>query len=843
MSLNERLFVVVPLVATICNIFLLLAVCGVKKDRLIRAFIGQLGVFTAWSMGSLFMRMQIPPGPEFWYMLSITGIFLVPFAIDNFVYSYTNEKGFFVRGVLLVSWICVAVLNLQNVFISDPHVVYDGGEWRFEYGISIWLLIPVILAIITLVHAGVMIAKSCRSGEMMLSHFVPMFVGVGVMFAGTLSAMLPQMVSLPVDTFSCTINAICLYYVLYKKHVVKLRGFIGNAPVYAAALLCTSLLLLSGQRRIDRFYNQHFGDYPQYKSFGIAFALVIATLIVYGAFRYLLGNLLMKSAEEQEQNFREFSTAVNKIRCLDDLLALYCDFLQQNFPLQTARVFLRNSDGNYEMHGATEMSVAACDVLQADHPLISWLKENAQTIKYMDFCRTRQYRAMWETEKRRLEALNVSLVVPIISDNELVAVTLFSMGEKEKKGKTFTPGGLAMLESAAAVFAIALNNAALYEQLRKKAQKDPLTNLYNRGYFQENIRNEFELARQSQISLLIISFDDFHLYNELYGMAEGDRILKRFAEALCCQVNRRGTVARYGGKEFAVSFPFCPASAARDCAEKAKAWLTQEIMDSGEQTKKFLTFSAGISAYPTNASNVNELFTYASMALYSAKCNGKNMIVCYKHEEQDARIAQSLKSKQVLAQSCASTIYALTAAIDAKDHYTFSHSNHVAVYASELAQALDLDAEHVEIVRQAGLLHDIGKIGTPEAILSKESRLTPEEYAIMKQHVDASIAMIRYLPSLDYVIPSVVGHHERWDGKGYPRGLAGNAIPIGARCLCLADSFDAMISKRSYKEAMSVEEALAEIRRNLGTQFDPKLGELFISLVEEGKIQVSKENR
>ena len=839
MSLNERLFVMVPLIATICNIFLLLAVCGVKKDKLIRAFIGQLGVFTAWSVGSLFMRMQIAPGPEFWYMLSIVGIFLVPFSIDYFVSCYTNEKGFFVRGVLLVSWLFVTVLNLNNVFIVDPHVVYDGVEWRFEYGISAWLVVPVMLAVLTLLHTGVMIARSCRSGEMKLSHFTPMFIGVAVMFVGTLSAMLPQMVSLPVDTFSCTINAICLYYVLYKKHVVKLKGFVGEAPVYAAALLCTSLFLFSGRTRIEKMYMQQFGDYPEYEMVVIAVMLVLATLLVYGVFRFLLGKLLLKNTEEQEQHFREFSTAANKVQRLDELLQLYCDFLRQNFPRETARVFLRDAEGNYTMQGATEMAISACDMFEADHPLICWLQENGRIIRLNEFCRTRQYRAMWESEKQRLRELKANVIVPIVCDKELVALTIFS--ENEKSSKSMAYNGLVMLESAAAVFAIALNNASLYEQLRKKAQKDPLTNLYNRGYFQENIVKEFEMSGHAQISLLIISFDDFHLYNELYGMEEGDRILKRFSEALSCEVNHRGTVARYGGKEFIVSFPFCAASVALDCAEHAKSWLLKEVMDSGEQTKKFLTFSAGISSYPTSASNVNELFTYASMALYAAKSNGKNLIVCYKQEEKDERIKKSLKSKRALAESCASTIYALTAAIDAKDHYTLSHSNHVAEYASVLAEALGLDDEHIEIVRQAGLLHDIGKIGTPEAILAKESRLTPEEYAIMKQHVEASIAMIRYLPSLNYVIPSVIGHHERWDGKGYPRGLAGSAIPIGARCLCLADSFDAMISKRSYKEAMSVEEALTEIRRNLGTQFDPSLGELFIRLVEEGRIQVSSE--
>jgi len=187
-------------------------------------------------------------------------------------------------------------------------------------------------------------------------------------------------------------------------------------------------------------------------------------------------------------------------------------------------------------------------------------------------------------------------------------------------------------------------------------------------------------------------------------------------------------------------------------------------------------------------------------------------------------------------EQCAQTIYALTAAIDAKDHYTFRHSENVSKYASQLGEEIGLDKEHVEIIRQAGLLHDIGKIGIPESILVKDGPLTPEERKIMEQHVEGSIAMIKYLPSLDYVTPAAIGHHERWDGKGYPRGLKGEDIPIAARCLGIADAFDAMTTARSYKPALSVEEALDEIRRNLGTQFDPKIGLVFVKAVEEGRI-------
>ena len=447
---------------------------------------------------------------------------------------------------------------------------------------------------------------------------------------------------------------------------------------------------------------------------------------------------------------------------------------------------------------------------------------------------------MWAQEKQRLEEMDVTAILPICNNHQLVAVTLISALDHNRKNKTLSARSVTFLESTSAVFSIALNNATMYEELKYKAQRDPLTSLYNRRFFRENLEKEFAMSKNHQISLVIISFDDFHLYNELYGTGEGDRILKRFANALEHLVGKRGTVARYNGKEFVVSFPMCTASVAQEYALKAQQRLQAQVANPEGKIKKHLTLSAGISAYPTDAASIDELFTYASMALFTAKNNGKNRVVLYSRQTGASTSDESYKNKRALADTCASTIYALTAAIDAKDHYTFNHSNNVAEFASILAKELKLDAEHVEIIRQAGLLHDIGKISTPEAILTKQSRLTPEEYAVIQQHVDASISMIKYLPSLDYVIPSVLGHHERWDGKGYPRGLAGSQIPLGARCLCLADSFDAMMSRRSYKEPMAVEDAVAEIRRNLGTQFDPQLGQVFVQLVENGTISIQR---
>jgi HD-GYP domain-containing protein (c-di-GMP phosphodiesterase class II) len=144
----------------------------------------------------------------------------------------------------------------------------------------------------------------------------------------------------------------------------------------------------------------------------------------------------------------------------------------------------------------------------------------------------------------------------------------------------------------------------------------------------------------------------------------------------------------------------------------------------------------------------------------------------------------------------------------------------------------------IELIRQASLLHDIGKIGIPESVLTKTTRLTQDEYEIMKRHVDLSVTIIKYLPTFNKVIPSVIGHHERYDGNGYPRQLKGENIPFGARCIALADAFDAITSDRHYKMNMTIDYALQEIRRNSGSQFDPKMADAFIRLIDAGQIIV-----
>jgi putative nucleotidyltransferase with HDIG domain len=194
---------------------------------------------------------------------------------------------------------------------------------------------------------------------------------------------------------------------------------------------------------------------------------------------------------------------------------------------------------------------------------------------------------------------------------------------------------------------------------------------------------------------------------------------------------------------------------------------------------------------------------------------------------ENARLYEAVRQDYV------DVIQALAGTVDARDHYTREHSNRVSIYGVAIARHLRLDEAFIETVQFGGLLHDIGKIGIPDTILNKPARLTPEEFQVMKGHSALGAGILRRVESLSHLVPLVLYHHERFDGGGYPEGLAGKKIPLGARILNVADSFETITSDRVYHKARTLEEGLVEIRRCSGGQFDPEIVEAFESVFEE----------
>ena len=204
------------------------------------------------------------------------------------------------------------------------------------------------------------------------------------------------------------------------------------------------------------------------------------------------------------------------------------------------------------------------------------------------------------------------------------------------------------------------------------------------------------------------------------------------------------------------------------------------------------------------------------------------------HDHLQAKIEEKTRQYQELALE---SIFAIVNIIEAKDEITEGHSVRVAGYSMALARAMGYDEKQVDQVYQTGLLHDVGKIGIPDLILKKEGKLTSEEYGEIKEHTSIGGHILAAIETMDYLAAGAKYHHERYDGTGYPQGLAGDEIPEIGRIIAVADVFDALVSKRHYKEAMDIETARAEILRGSGTQFDPKVVKVFLELLENGTIE------
>lgn len=370
---------------------------------------------------------------------------------------------------------------------------------------------------------------------------------------------------------------------------------------------------------------------------------------------------------------------------------------------------------------------------------------------------------------------------------------------------------------------LAIENTSLFT----KSITDPLTNTCNHRFFQQQLTKEIERARRanSTLCLAIIDLDNFSEVNDTLGHLGGDQLLKKIVYVFKKNFRKTDYLCRIGGDEFAIIMPETEDDEALNILKRAQRKLVKSI----KAKYQLVTFSAGIASFPIDATQKEDLIKKADKTLYWAKQNGKNQVATYRMLLNSSQKSKKVKTKDQLY---IETVKALAAAVDAKDEYTQYHSRRTALLVKEFARKLNLDENTVEMLEIAALIHDVGKIGIPESILFKKEKLTKEEIAKIRTHPLLG-AKILTKTSLNRIIPWIAHHHERYDGKGYPDGLKGKMIPLEARILCICDAYEAMRSDRPYRPALSKEEAIEEILKNAGKQFDPELARLFVEMIKD----------
>jgi diguanylate cyclase (GGDEF)-like protein len=408
--------------------------------------------------------------------------------------------------------------------------------------------------------------------------------------------------------------------------------------------------------------------------------------------------------------------------------------------------------------------------------------------------------------------------------------------------RAFSARDIGAARSLGSIAGLAIANARLHAQTLEhladaeaRAASDPLTGLANHRAFHERLRAEVERARRHgrALSLALFDLDHFKEINDRYGHQVGDEVLAETAARLAAQARPEDLVARIGGEEFAWLLPESDSLDAWQAAERAREAIKLTPFARGER----MTLSAGV-AELAQASSATDLVRLADGALYWAKAHGRDISFRYSPEVVQVLSAEE-RAEHLERTQALNAIRALARAVDAKDPSTRRHSERVADLAVVLARHLGWDEQRAALLRETGLVHDVGKIGVPDSILFKPGRLTSGEYEQVKVHAALGAQIVADVLGAEQV-RWVRSHHERLDGAGYPDGIEGDEIPVGARILAVADAWDVMTSARPYSRPVGPDEALEECRRMAGTQFCPSVVDALERLIAAGTVAAAE---
>ncbi|MFL5654206.1 MAG: amino acid permease [Ktedonobacteraceae bacterium] len=363
---------------------------------------------------------------------------------------------------------------------------------------------------------------------------------------------------------------------------------------------------------------------------------------------------------------------------------------------------------------------------------------------------------------------------------------------------------------------------AAHDELEALAITDPLTGIPNHRALVAALDQELERARRHNhpCAVLFVDLDHFKALNDGFGHAAGDAALRELGSLVRACLRSIDTLGRWGGEEFLAILPQTNEQAALVVAERIRSEIAAHVFSAGGGMH--LTSSLGVAIYPDDAGDRSGLVEAADLAMYTAKKLGRNQV---RSASDPTTISLEAYVRTGSREEAALTgaVESLTMLVEARDQYTGEHTNDVALLAMQLALILGLDATEARMIGLAGRLHDLGKVAVPDAVLQKPGSLTDEEWKLMRTHPIVGAEVVSRMPALRVLAPIIRAHHERWDGQGYPDGLAGESIPLGARIITVVDAYSAMTTNRPYRKASSPAWALRELQRCTGTQFDAKV--------------------
>ena len=795
------------------------------RNRASRSFL--LIAFGATLWGLFVFLMRASPDVEHalpWNKAAIGIAFAMFIFYYHFSLAITRAKKN--RAAILGSYLLLALifaLSPTNILVQT--MVVESYGYAPIFGSVFYLLMPAGFLLLGL--AFYQLAKSYKASRDYQERNRLLYVILALILpvAGAIPEIFP--IIYPTAIFGNIAFCLITSVAIFRYHLFDIRIVIRKGLAYLMISSLVAIPYVGVIILISRVLAPQ--QVPIWLHALLLLSLAFATQPLWRRVQRTVDRLFYRGRYDYLDSLEHFSRECTGIIELETLCSRLVSLTSAAMGTTRACLLMpHGSKKKFNLVASTTTDIEDDVMLDADSAIVRWLKRHDRPLWRSDLDFNPPLAAVTTKERNMLERIGADLLVPFKYGEKLNGVLILSPKLSEEP---YGADDIATLMVLARHASTAIENAHLYAQSQQMAMIDELTGLYNRRHFYEMLDAEMSRTQRygHSFSLVMLDLDGFKEYNDRFGHASGDAVLQSFTQTLKSTLRKSETAFRYGGDEFTIILPATDVDKAKKATERIRSkWL--HVIEAHYPTPETpIGFSVGIAQFPEHAETADSLVFLADTALYYAKREGG-----YR-----ATLVSELEtiSPDILSMATRDQVYALAATVDARDPCTYGHSKRVAEVAGMIGKAIGLSEKELADLYAAALLHDIGKIGVPDSILTKPGKLTDDEWEIIKKHSAEGARIVGYVKELRALVPVIQHHHEWYDGMGYPDGLKGEEIPVGARIISVADAYDTMTTERPYNDVISQEEAFEEFRRWSGTQFDPESVEALWQAVNEANGQ------
>lgn len=828
-AFGMSIYSAIPLVAVIAYLLLLTSLFAHRPWPRRQAYFAAFliaGIF--WGLSDALFRGDFFMGYKLLLArMTLCGFVLTLVPLSHFIETFHN-------GCFKAHWLALGYCSLVATVVSaalgylPDRVSYGPVAYAHSDPVLLLAVIGLPFGVIGVRHIYYLLQR-LKMAENPAKHnqVIYLVVSIGILSAASLSNVTDLGSEFPIAHSGNLVIAGIFAYAILKGHLVDFKLVARKGLVYSTLTLVVAAIYLA------LLYSVHW-------SFSYDLSLptaVIATAIAIGmaALSWPIRNVFIAKVDEllypRTHAYRrmvlDFTVKASNVIKIEELRSEITKLAAGAVGVGKAYLLIPEISGpDYAAPFVGENNgygVTSQLKVKRESPIVERLLRQGKPLFRETLDIMPEMSNLWAEEIETINRAEIEVFAPLINRGNLVGILALT---RKEPAAAFDLSDIDLISVLTRGIAIAIENAQLHARIERLAITDMMTGVFNRRYFDERLSEE--ISRDTRyggtFSLVIFDLDRFKNYNDTYGHRVGDELLQQVAQAAKESVRSADLVFRYGGDEFALLLPETSPKDAGIVCERLCARLATRMQVEGTG----LTLSLGVASWPDDGKTMSEIVRASDEALYYSKRYGGNRVSLFSDMHPPATGTGPTGPDD--ENPALSAARALVTAVDAKDHYTAPHYRLVAAYATALARAAAVSPEKVGLVEMAALLHDIGKIGVPDVLLSKADKLTPEEWEILKTHSQVAASIIGPVPELAPCLPIVLHNHEWFNGLGYPGGLKGKDIPFEARILAIADAFASMVSARPYRQALTFDSAVEELKKCSGSQFDPDLVALFIPI-------------